>query len=163
MSQPRRLFQPPPPNMHLFLLDGTVSCLNSGLFPVAVSWLAATSVLPCLARWDRMVLSEPAPVFPGSAATATHPRVVRQHNSCDEMGIPTPIKLRQYSIHSPHSPPHPTPHSFPSTMSFRGLIAALTVTLFSSTLFSSVAAINSGFPYGSQKVRGVSLGGWLLL
>lgn len=30
-------------------------------------------------------------------------------------------------------------------------------------LASSVSAISPGFPYGSQKVRGVNLGGWLVL
>ena len=30
-------------------------------------------------------------------------------------------------------------------------------------LVSSVVAITPGFPYGSQKVRGVNLGGWLVL
>ena len=27
----------------------------------------------------------------------------------------------------------------------------------------SIAALTFGFPYGSQKVRGVNLGGWLVL
>jgi len=46
---------------------------------------------------------------------------------------------------------------------FRGFSIAIAATLFSSTLFSPVAGINLGFPYGSEKVRGVNLGGWLLL
>jgi len=43
-------------------------------------------------------------------------------------------------------------------MLFRGSFVAL-----AATLFSSVVAISPGFPYGSQKVRGVNLGGWLVL
>ena len=32
-----------------------------------------------------------------------------------------------------------------------------------SFLLPSIAALTFGFPYGSQKVRGVNLGGWLVL
>ena len=35
--------------------------------------------------------------------------------------------------------------------------------VLAATLVSSVFAISPGFPYGSQKVRGVNLGGWLVL
>jgi hypothetical protein len=31
------------------------------------------------------------------------------------------------------------------------------------SLVSSALAFSPGFPYGSQKVRGVNLGGWLVL
>ena len=34
---------------------------------------------------------------------------------------------------------------------------------FALAFLSSVSAFTPGFPYGSQKVRGVSLGGWLVL
>ena len=43
------------------------------------------------------------------------------------------------------------------------LIRAATVVLFGLSLFPSVYGLTFGFPYGSQKVRGVNLGGWLLL
>ena len=41
----------------------------------------------------------------------------------------------------------------------RASITALALAVFSST----AGAINPGFPYGSTKVRGVNLGGWLVL
>lgn len=31
------------------------------------------------------------------------------------------------------------------------------------SLVQTISAITPGFPYGSQKVRGVNLGGWLVL
>jgi glucan 1,3-beta-glucosidase len=31
------------------------------------------------------------------------------------------------------------------------------------SLFPAVLSLNFGFPYGAQKVRGVNLGGWLVL
>ncbi|GLB35841.1 putative glycosyl hydrolase 5 (cellulase A) family protein [Lyophyllum shimeji] len=37
------------------------------------------------------------------------------------------------------------------------------IALLCLSVVSSVAAISPGFPYGSQKVRGVNLGGWLVL
>ena len=43
------------------------------------------------------------------------------------------------------------------------LIRAATVILFGLLLFQSVYGLTFGFPYGSQKVRGVNLGGWLVL
>ncbi|ESK85922.1 glycoside hydrolase family 5 protein [Moniliophthora roreri MCA 2997] len=42
-------------------------------------------------------------------------------------------------------------------------LRTVTTALCGITLASSAAAINPGFPYGSQKVRGVNLGGWLVL
>lgn len=45
-----------------------------------------------------------------------------------------------------------------SPMLLRGSFFAL-----AAALVSSVAAISPGFSYGSQKVRGVNLGGWLVL
>ena len=57
---------------------------------------------------------------------------------------------------SPSSLSPPTPPS--RLMLLRGAFVAL-----AATLLSSVSAINPGFPYGSQKVRGVNLGGWLVL
>jgi glucan 1,3-beta-glucosidase len=39
------------------------------------------------------------------------------------------------------------------------LLAALGVLSF----FPAVLSLTLGFPYGSQKVRGVNLGGWLVL
>jgi glucan 1,3-beta-glucosidase len=45
-----------------------------------------------------------------------------------------------------------------------GFIAQTFVALASASfLFPSIAALTFGFPYGSQKVRGVNLGGWLVL
>lgn len=41
----------------------------------------------------------------------------------------------------------------------RASLTALALVAFSST----ASAINPGFPYGSTKVRGVNLGGWLVL
>ncbi|KAF8910118.1 exo-1-3-beta-glucanase [Gymnopilus junonius] len=38
-----------------------------------------------------------------------------------------------------------------------------TAILLGSSLFPSIYALTYGFPYGSQKVRGVNLGGWLVL
>ncbi|KAG7091441.1 hypothetical protein E1B28_010477 [Marasmius oreades] len=45
----------------------------------------------------------------------------------------------------------------------RFLFRTLTAALLSLSLASSTLAINPGFPYGDQKVRGVNLGGWLVL
>ncbi|KAK7032151.1 hypothetical protein VNI00_013325 [Paramarasmius palmivorus] len=42
-------------------------------------------------------------------------------------------------------------------------LRTVTTALCGITLASSAVAINPGFPYGSQKVRGVNLGGWLVL
>lgn len=39
------------------------------------------------------------------------------------------------------------------------LLASLGVLSF----FPAVLSLSLGFPYGSQKVRGVNLGGWLVL
>lgn len=39
----------------------------------------------------------------------------------------------------------------------------LTIALLGLSLLSSSLAITPGFPYGSEKVRGVNLGGWLVL
>ena len=45
-----------------------------------------------------------------------------------------------------------------------GFLAQTFVALASvSFLLPSIAALTFGFPYGSQKVRGVNLGGWLVL
>ena len=38
-----------------------------------------------------------------------------------------------------------------------------TIALFCLSLLASSLAFTPGFPYGSQKVRGVNLGGWLVL
>lgn len=40
---------------------------------------------------------------------------------------------------------------------------ALTTVLFSLSLLPSALGFQPGFPYGSTKVRGVNLGGWLVL
>lgn len=37
------------------------------------------------------------------------------------------------------------------------------VTSIAFSLFSFVVGLAPGFPYGSQKVRGVNIGGWLVL
>ncbi|PFH52256.1 glycoside hydrolase family 5 protein [Amanita thiersii Skay4041] len=42
-------------------------------------------------------------------------------------------------------------------------LRAIAATALSALLLPSVTALNFGFPYGSQKVRGVNLGGWLVL
>ncbi|KAJ7459150.1 exo-beta-1,3-glucanase [Mycena galericulata] len=42
-------------------------------------------------------------------------------------------------------------------------MARFTRVIFGLSLLSSAFAFNPGFPYGSQKVRGVNLGGWLVL
>ena len=45
-----------------------------------------------------------------------------------------------------------------------GFLARTLVALSgASFLLPSIAALTFGFPYGSQKVRGVNLGGWLVL
>ena len=45
-----------------------------------------------------------------------------------------------------------------------GFLARTFVSLASASfLLPSIAALTYGFPYGSQKVRGVNLGGWLVL
>ena len=45
-----------------------------------------------------------------------------------------------------------------------GLLPRMLVALASgSFLLPSIAALTFGFPYGSQTVRGVNLGGWLVL
>ena len=45
-----------------------------------------------------------------------------------------------------------------------GLLPRMFVALASgSFLLPSIAALTFGFPYGSQTVRGVNLGGWLVL
>lgn len=43
------------------------------------------------------------------------------------------------------------------------LRAILTAVLSLSVAPSILAAVTPGFPYGSSKVRGVNLGGWLVL
>lgn len=45
-------------------------------------------------------------------------------------------------------------------MSFR---LTLVTALLGLSLLHSVFGFNPGFPYGSEKVRGVNLGGWLAL
>jgi len=40
---------------------------------------------------------------------------------------------------------------------------ALTTALLGSSLLPSAFGFTPGFPYGIKKVRGVNLGGWLLL
>jgi glucan 1,3-beta-glucosidase len=42
-------------------------------------------------------------------------------------------------------------------------LPAVAITILGLTFISSATAFNPGFPYGSQKVRGVNLGGWLVL
>jgi glucan 1,3-beta-glucosidase len=43
------------------------------------------------------------------------------------------------------------------------LLRAVVTAALGLSAFTSVFAVNPGFPYGSQKVRGVNLGGWLVL
>ncbi|ESK85926.1 glycoside hydrolase family 5 protein [Moniliophthora roreri MCA 2997] len=43
------------------------------------------------------------------------------------------------------------------------LLRSVITALCGYTLLSTAAPINPGFPYGSQKVRGVNIGGWLVL
>jgi glucan 1,3-beta-glucosidase len=45
----------------------------------------------------------------------------------------------------------------------RPFFAGAVVALFSSLSILEVTAQRWGFPYGDQKVRGVNLGGWLVL
>ena len=45
----------------------------------------------------------------------------------------------------------------------RQMLLCGSLVAFALAFLSSVSAFTPGFPYGSQKVRGVSLGGWLLL
>lgn len=48
-------------------------------------------------------------------------------------------------------------------MGFRVLARAFIALASAFYLFPSIAALTFGFPYGFQKVRGVNLGGWLVL
>ena len=43
------------------------------------------------------------------------------------------------------------------------LIRSIAFAALNLSLIPSICALNFGFPYGSQKVRGVNLGGWLVL
>lgn len=40
---------------------------------------------------------------------------------------------------------------------------SLAAVICGSCIISTIYAFTPGFPYGSQKVRGVNLGGWLVL
>jgi hypothetical protein len=42
-------------------------------------------------------------------------------------------------------------------------LQTLVITVFALFTLTPVFAVTPGFPYGSQKVRGVNLGGWLVL
>lgn len=50
-------------------------------------------------------------------------------------------------------------YSFSSSSPMKGLFTLV----FLLSLFQSISAFAPGFPYGSSKVRGVNLGGWLVL
>ncbi len=43
------------------------------------------------------------------------------------------------------------------------LVRLAAVVLYGLSLFQSAYGLTFGFPYGSQKVRGVNIGGWLVL
>ncbi len=44
-----------------------------------------------------------------------------------------------------------------------GPLLALLLVALGLAIYRPAQAITPGFPYGSQKVRGVNLGGWLVL
>ena len=73
-------------------------------------------------------------------------------------GRDVPSLHKNPAMFSPLSFIPPSALYFPCLMLLRGSLAALVA-----ALVSSVAALSPGFPYGSQKVRGVNLGGWLVL
>ena len=43
------------------------------------------------------------------------------------------------------------------------MLPLVPLAILAATVLSPVFAVNPGFPYGSEKVRGVNLGGWLVL
>ena len=78
--------------------------------------------------------------------------------------LPHPIPSTSCSFHIPFiacSPPQSFIHYNTMVSLTRRLLASALIVFF--TIIPSVHPLNTGFPYETQKIRGVNLGGWLVL